>query len=156
MLLLQCLRKWSTEKDSTAQWVFPQTCAVSSARAAGTAAYTTDLSDPTSQQRAKCYFCICCLSCFKGHQKEDEKLMVLKVTAPKEERTLEQCPAALARQGGKRREKPRKKKELELERRHCIRSPSCPTPVCENKYYILMFLHHSHSTNSFSLEDILL
>lgn len=28
--------------------------------------------------------------------------MVLKVTAPKEERTLEQSPAALARQGGRK------------------------------------------------------
>lgn len=28
--------------------------------------------------------------------------MVLKVTAPKEERTLEQRPAALARQGGRK------------------------------------------------------
>lgn len=71
-------------------------------RMAGTAAHTIDLSDPASQQRAKCYFCIYCLSCFKRHQKEDEQLMVLKVTAPKEERALEQCPAALAGQGGRK------------------------------------------------------
>lgn len=147
MLLLQCLRKWSTEKNSTAYWVFPQTCAVSLPRMVGTAAHTTDLSDPASQQRAKCYFCICWLSCFKGHQKEDEQLMVLKVTAPKEERALEQRPAALAGQGGRSQGR---KRSWHLERGHSIRSPSCPTSLCENKHYILMLLHHPHSTNNFS------
>lgn len=63
--------------------------------------------------------------------------MVLKVTAPKEERALEQRPAALAGQGG-RDEKPRKKKELDLGQGHSIRPhPALPqfvkintTPLC--------------------------
>lgn len=91
----------------------------------GTAAHTTDLSDPASQQRAKCYFCICCLSCFQGHQKEDEKLMVLKVTAPKEERALERCPGA--GQGGRKEGEAKEGKGAGSWRGTQHPAPSCPT-----------------------------
>lgn len=127
--------------------VSPDLRSLSSPRTLGTAAHTTDLSDPASQQRAKCYFCICCLSCFKGHQKEDEKLMVLKVTAPKEERALEQSPAALARQGGREGEA-KEEKGAGTWRGAQHPAPSCPTSAWDNKYYTLMF--SPHSTNSIS------
>lgn len=148
-----CCSVWGNEaQQRIAQptyWVFPQTCTISLPTMAGTAAHTTDLSDLASQQRAKCYFCICCLSCFKGHQKEDEKLMVLKVTAPKEERALESTRLPWPGREGQRREKPRKEKELAPGEGTQHPAPSCPTSACQNKYCILMFLHHPHRTNSF-------
>lgn len=97
-----CCSVWGNEAQKRIPQSVSPDLRSSLPRMAGTAARTTDLSDPASQQRAKCYFSICCLSCFKGHQKGDEQLMVLKVTAPKEERALEQRPAALAGQGGRK------------------------------------------------------